>query len=61
MQEQYINELVFKCLTLECDLGSAVTHLITQPGQFAGTCIYQMYHVSNEMYLTTKEHYVPIF
>ena len=23
-----------KCLTLECD------HLITQPGQFAGTCIY---------------------
>ena len=34
MQEQYIDELVFKCLTLECD------HLITQPGQFAGTCIY---------------------
>ena len=36
MQEQYIDELVFKCLTLECDLGSAVNRLITQPGQFAG-------------------------
>ena len=36
MQEQYIDELVFKCLTLECD------HLITQPGQFAGTCIYHV-------------------
>lgn len=40
MQEQYIDELVFKCLTLECDLGSAVNRLITQPGQFAG-----IYHV----------------
>lgn len=37
MQEQYIDELVFKCLTLECDLGSAVNRLITQPGQFAVT------------------------
>lgn len=37
MQEQYIDELVFKCLTLECDLGSAVNRLTTQPGQFAGT------------------------
>ena len=35
MQEQYIDEPVFKCLTLECDLGSAVNRLITQPGQFA--------------------------
>ena len=42
MQEQYIDELVFKCLTLECDLGSAVNRLITQPGQFAGTCIYHV-------------------
>jgi len=37
MQEQYIDELVFKCLTLEYDLGSAVNRLITQPGQFAVT------------------------
>ena len=36
MQEQFIDELVFKCPTLECDLGSAVDRLITQPGQFAG-------------------------
>ena len=42
MQEQYIDELVFKCLTLECDLGSAVNRLITQPGQFAGTCFYHV-------------------
>ncbi|XP_022810311.1 uncharacterized protein LOC111347323 [Stylophora pistillata] len=37
MQERYIDELVFKCLTLECDLGSAVNRLITQQGQFAVT------------------------
>lgn len=37
MQEQYIDELVFNCLTLECDLGSALNRLITQPGQFAVT------------------------
>ena len=42
MQEQYIDELVFKCLTLECDLGSAVNRLITQPGQYAGTCVYHV-------------------
>ena len=41
MQEQFIDELLFKCLTLECDLGSAVARLTTQPGQFAG--IYQVY------------------
>ena len=39
---QYIDELVFKCLTLECDLGSAVNCLIMQPGQFAGTWIYHV-------------------
>ena len=42
MQEQYIDEFVFKCLTLECDLGSAVNRLIMQPGQFAGTCNYHV-------------------
>ena len=36
MQEQLIDELVFKCLTLECDLGSAVARLKSEPGQFAG-------------------------
>ena len=38
MQEQFIDELVFKCLTLEDDLGRAVARLKTQPGQFAGKC-----------------------
>lgn len=37
MQEQLIDELVFKCLTLECDLGSAVARLKSEPGQFAVT------------------------
>ena len=35
MQEQFIDELVFKCLTLEDDLGRTVARLKTQPGQFA--------------------------
>ena len=38
MQEQFIDELVFKCLTLEDDLGRAVARLKTQPGQFASKC-----------------------
>ena len=42
IQKQYIDELVFKRLTLECDLGSAVNCLIMQPGQFVGTCIYHV-------------------
>ena len=39
MQEQYIDELVFNCLTLEQDLASAVNRLMKEQGQFAGTLL----------------------
>lgn len=35
-QEQYIDEVVFKCTTLECDLSRAVARLTAGSGQFAG-------------------------